>query len=168
LRLIDRYDAYNFFDFSVPIGSTGDSYDRFLIRLDEMRESLNIMEQSINILYYLMLIGDDSYIVDDFKIVAPSKLTMKTIMEGLIHHFKLFTDGFIVAKNNSYGIVEAPKGEFGVFLFTGDNNRPFRCRIKSPGFLHLQTLGVMSMGAFLSDVVTIIGTQDLVFGEVDR
>jgi NADH:ubiquinone oxidoreductase subunit D len=166
--LIERYDAYNFFDFSVPVGSYGDSFDRFLIRIEEMRESLNILEQAVNILAYLGAIGDNSFIVDDFKIAPPPKSLMKRSMEALIHHFKLFTEGFYVAASDTYAVVEAPKGEFGAYVISRGSNRPYRCRIKSPGFLHLQGLDFLSNGLFISDAVTIIGTQDLVFGEIDR
>jgi NADH:ubiquinone oxidoreductase subunit D len=133
-----------------------------------MRESLNILEQAVNILSYLEVIGDTSYIADDFKIAPPSKSLMKRSMEALIHHFKLFTEGFYVASGDTYAVVEAPKGEFGAYVISNGSNRPYRCRIKSPGFLHLQGLDFLSSGLFLSDAVTIIGTQDLVFGEIDR
>jgi len=168
LRLVERYDAYNFFQFSVPVGNLGDSFDRFLIRLEEMRESLNIMEQSSTLLIYLTNIGEDSFILDDYKFASPPKSVMKRSMEALIHHFKLFTEGFYVEGGVSYAVVEAPKGEFGSYLTSKGSNRPHRCRIRSPGFLHLQGLDFMSGGLFLADAVTIIGTQDLVFGEIDR
>jgi len=168
LRLIEAYDNYNLFDFSIPVGLNGDCYDRYLIRVEEMRESISIIFQSINILKYLDDNSNSSFIVDNHKIAPPSRSFMKFYMESLIHHFKLYSEGFIVPKEETYSVVEAPKGEFGVFLVSNNSNRPYRCRIKSPGFLHLQGLDFMCKGLFLADLVTIIGTQDLVFGEIDR
>lgn len=168
LRVVESYDAYNLFDFAVPVGEFGDCYDRYLIRIEEMRESLGIMNQCLNILHYLKSQDVHSYIVDDHKISPPSRAFMKFSMESLIHHFKLYSEGIIVPKEETCSVVEAPKGEFGVYLVSNGSNRPYRCRIKSPGFLHLQGLDFMSKGLFLADLVTIIGTQDLVFGEIDR
>jgi len=133
-----------------------------------MRESLNIMNQCINILQYLKDIDFNNNIIDDNKIAPPSRAFMKYSMESLIHHFKLYSEGIIVPTEETYSVVEAPKGEFGVYLVSNNTNRPYRCRIKSPGFLHLQGLDFMTRGLFLADLVTIIGTQDLVFGEIDR
>jgi len=166
LRLLDNYDGYNLFNFFVPIGFFGDCYDRYLIRIEEMRQSLRIMKQAIFFLRYLDDTGDN--VINDNKIVPPSRAFMKYSMESLIHHFKLYSEGFIVNKNDSYAVVEAPKGEFGVYLVSNDSSRPYRCRIKAPGFLHLQGLDFMVKGSLLADLVTIIGTQDIVFGEVDR
>ena len=168
LRLIENYDNYNLFDFSIPVGQFGDCYDRFLIRVEEMRESLNIMEQALNFLNYLSNIKDFNYIIDDLKIVPPTRGFIKYSMESLIHHFKLYTEGVIIPKEEVSCIVEAPKGEFGVFLVSNNTNTPYRCRIKSPGFLHLQGINMMAKNCLLADLVTIIGTQDLVFGEIDR
>jgi len=168
LRLVEAYDAYNFFDFSIPVGQFGDCYDRYLIRVEEMRESLNIMYQAINLLQYLKSQDIFTHFVDDNKLTPPSRAFMKYSMESLIHHFKLYSEGFIISQEETYSVVEAPKGEFGVYLVSNGTNRPYRCRIKSPGFLHLQGLDFMSKGLFLADLVTIIGTQDLVFGEIDR
>lgn len=168
LRLIENYDNYNLFDSSIPLGQYGDCYDRFLIRVEEMRESLNIMEQALNHLNYLSLKKDFDYIIDDYKIVPPTRGFLKYSMESLIHHFKLYTEGIIIPKEDVYCIVEAPKGEFGVFLASNNTNTPYRCRIKSPGFLHLQGINMMTKNCLLADLVTIIGTQDLVFGEIDR
>jgi len=168
LRLIESYDAYNFFSFSVPVGQFGDCYDRYLIRLEEMRESLNIMFQAINLLQYLKSKDVYVHIVADNKLTPPSRAFMKYSMESLIHHFKLYSEGFIVPQEDTYAVVEAPKGEFGVCVVSNNTNRPQRCRIKSPGFLHLQGLDFMCNGLYLADLVTIIGTQDLVFGEIDR
>jgi NADH:ubiquinone oxidoreductase subunit D len=166
--LIEGYDAYNLFKFCIPLGSIGDCYDRYLIRVEEMRESCNIILQALNFLRVLNSMKDASFIVEDFKIAPPSRALMKYSMEALIHHYKLYSEGFLVGKEETYSVVEAPKGEFGVFLVSNNSNRPFRCRIKSPGFLHLQGLDFMVRGGFLADLVTVIGTQDLVFGEIDR
>jgi len=166
LRLIEKYDGYNLFDFFIPVGFIGDCYDRYKIRMEEMRQSSLIISNVIN-----MLIENrdkQQNYINDNKIVPPTRPWMKFSMESLIHHFKLYSEGFSVPKEDTYAIVEAPKGEFGVFLVSNDTNRPYRCRIKAPGFLHLQGLDMMSKGLLLADLVTIIGTQDIVFGEVDR
>jgi len=139
-----------------------------MIRVEEMRESLNIMYQAINLLWYMKAKDIHSHLVSDYKFSPPSRAFMKFSMESLIHHFKLYSEGFSISQEETYSVVEAPKGEFGVYLVANDSNRPYRCRIKSPGFLHLQGLDFMSKGLFLADLVTIIGTQDLVFGEIDR
>jgi len=168
LRIAESYDAYNFFKFCVPIGLKGDCYDRYLIRIEEMRESCYIILQALNMLHVLSFNNDSSYIINDFKIAPPPRALMKYNMEALIHHFKLYTEGFNVPKESTYSVVEAPKGEFGVFLVSNNLSKPYRCRIKSPGFLHLQGLDYMARNLYLADLVTIIGTQDLVFGEIDR
>jgi len=146
----------------------GDCYDRYLIRLEEMRESLVIMLQCLNFLSLTAALDIHEFIIDDYKIAPPSRAFMKSSMESLIHHFKLYTEGFVIPKEETYVVVEAPKGELGVFLSANSTNKPYRCRIKAPGFLHLQGLNFMVQRAFLADLVTIIGTQDLVFGEIDR
>ncbi len=156
------YEIYSNLDFNIPIGKNGDCYDRYLIRIFEMRESIKIIFQCIN------EIPEGPYKGLDNKLVYPSRKDMKYSMEALIHHFKLFSEGFTVPKGETYTAVEAPKGEFGVLLISNNTNKPYRCHIKAPGFLHLQGLDFMSRGHMLSDVVTIIGTQDIVFGEVDR
>ena len=162
LRLKEPYDAYDRVNFSIAVGKNGDCYDRYLIRVEEMRQSLNIIDQCINQI-------PEGYIKTlDSKIVPPSRANMKYFMESLIHHFKLYSEGFIVPSGQVYQAVEAPKGEFGVYLVSNDTNRPYRCRIRAPGFLHLQGLDFMSKKHMIADVVTIIGTQDIVFGEVDR
>ena len=168
LRIIDPYDLYNLFNFRIPIGVHGDSYDRYLIRLDEMRESLNIMSQVLQVLQFFSQSDIMSYTSDNLKISQNPRSFFKFLMENLINHFKLFSEGFVVEKEEVYSIVEAPKGEFGIFLVSNDTNLPYRCKIKAPGFLHLQGLDHMSRGAYLADLVTIIGTLDLVFGEIDR
>ena len=162
LRKNISYEIYNSLDFQIPIGKNGDCYDRYLIRIFEMRESIKIIFQCIN------NIPQGDYKGSDNKLFYPSRKKMKYSMEALIHHFKLFSEGFTVPTGETYTAVEAPKGEFGVLLISDNSNKPYRCHIKAPGFLHLQGLDFMSKGHMLSDVVTIIGTQDIVFGEVDR
>lgn len=162
LRRMQPYEVYDHMDFNIPVGKNGDCYDRYLIRVQEMRESLKIILQCLN----KMPLGFVK--TEDKKLVPPSRAHMKSNMESLIHHFKLYTEGFSVPANESFVSVEAPKGEFSVFLVSNDNNRPFRCRIHAPGFMHLQGLDFMSKNHMIADVVTIIGTQDIVFGEVDR
>jgi len=156
------YDIYDKIDFNVVTGINGDCYDRYLLRIYEMRESLRIIEQIINNL------PKGEIRIYDKKICPPSRWMMKHSMEALIHHFKLFTEGFSLPKLMAYASVEAPKGEFGIFMVSSGINRPYRCKIKSPGFFHLQTLNSMVFNHLIADVVTIIGTQDIVFGEVDR
>jgi len=162
LRKMLPYDAYSSVSFKVPVGSHGDCYDRFLIRIEEMKQSLSILKQSLN------LIKPGFVKVDDLKVSSPSRANMKFGMESLIHHFKLYSEGFSIGKGEAYSVLEAPKGEFGVYLKTDGSNKPYRCSIKAPGFLHLQALDFMSKGHMIADVVTMIGTQDIVFGEVDR
>ena len=162
LRATQPYDVYEKMDFEVPVGSQGDCYDRYLIRVEEMRQSLRIITQALNALPTGMIRTDDR------KITPPSRGQMKESMESLIHHFKLYTEGCTVPAGETYTGVEAPKGEFGVYLVSNGTNRPYRCKIRAPGFAHLQGLDFMSRHHMLADVVTIIGTQDIVFGEVDR
>jgi NADH dehydrogenase (ubiquinone) Fe-S protein 2 len=138
------------------------------VRLEEIRESCFIILQAVNFLNVLNKANDRTFIINDNKIVPPTRALMKYNMEALIHHFKLYSEGFIVQEGSTYSLVEAPKGEFGVFLVSNNTNRPYRCRIKSPGFFHLQGLDFMVKNLYLADLVTVIGTQDLVFGEVDR
>jgi len=162
LRKTQPYEIYDKLKFNIPVGTNGDCYDRYLIRLLEMRESLKIIEQCINNIEIGISKNSNT------KITPPSRKDMKTSMESLTHHFKLFTQGFNVEKGETYTSSEAPKGEFGVYLISDGSNRPYRCKIKAPGFSHLQALNFMSQKHLLADVVTIIGTQDIVFGEVDR
>ncbi len=162
LRKDRPYEIYDQLAFNVPKGSVGDCYDRYLIRIQEMRESLSIIQQIIN------RIPEGSIKVCDSKYTAPSRGHMKNDMESLIHHFKYYTEGITVPKGQIYTAVEAPKGEFGVFLVSDGTAKPYRCKIRAPGFAHLQGLNEMAVGHMLADVVTIIGTQDIVFGEVDR
>jgi NADH dehydrogenase (ubiquinone) Fe-S protein 2 len=162
LRKTQAYDVYGNLDFEVPIGTHGDCYDRYLIRVEEMRQSIRIIMECLN----KMPTGVIK--VDDRKITPPARSQMKQSMESLIHHFKLYTEGFSVPTGETYTAVEAPKGEFGVYLVSNGSNRPYRCKIRAPGFAHLQGLDFMCKNHMLADVVTIIGTQDIVFGEVDR
>ena len=162
LRKTQPYDVYDKMEFQVAVGSRGDCYDRYLIRIEEMRQSLRIIMQS------LQEMPSGIVKVDDRKITPPSRSQIKQSMESLIHHFKLYTEGFSVPAGETYSAVEAPKGEFGVFLVSNGTNRPYRCKIRAPGFAHLQGLDFMARNHMLADVVTIIGTQDIVFGEVDR
>lgn len=170
LRFAAPYDLYTHMRFGIPLGKFGDSFDRYLIRIEEMRNSILIIHQSIEMYNYLLLDNEDLSNYSDSldKIVPPSRKSLKGSMESLIHHFKLYSDGFVPPKEETYTVVEAPKGEFGVFLLSNGTNKPYRCRIKSPGFLHLQGLDMMCRGLYLADLITLIGTQDLVFGEIDR
>lgn len=162
LRRDNSYEIYDQLDFKIPVGLFGDCYDRYLIRLEEIRQSVAIIN------YVLNNIPSGHVKVDDHKVTPPSRSFMKFSMESLIHHFKLYSEGFSVPKGEAYRIIEAPKGEFGVFVHSDGTNKPYRCRIKSPGFFHLQSLDFMSKGHMVADLVAIIGTQDIVFGEVDR
>jgi NADH dehydrogenase I D subunit len=162
LRKAQPYEIYGRLSFKIFSGNNGDCYDRYLIRISEMRESLNIIEQCLN----RIPLGNIK--TDDLKIAVPLRQDMKHSMEALIHHFKIHTHSFNVPANETYLGIEAPKGEFGVYLVSNNTNRPYRCKIKAPGFSHLQALSFMSENHLIADVVTIIGTQDIVFGEVDR
>ena len=162
LRKQFPYEVYNQLQFNIPVGTTGDCYDRYLIRIQEMRQSLLIIKQCLDQLP-LGLIK-----IDDHKITPPTRSQLKTSMEALIHHFKLYSEGLFIEKNETYCSIEAPKGEFGVYLVSNNSTRPYRCKIKPPGLLHLQGLDFMTRSHLLADVVTVIGTQDIVFGEVDR
>lgn len=162
LRRDQPYEVYDQLSFNVPVGTRGDCFDRYFLRVEEMRQSLNIINQCLN------KMPSGPIKVDNQKIVPPSRLQMKQSMEALIHHFKLYTEGYIVPAGETYAAVEAPKGEFGVYLVSNGTSRPYRCKVKAPGFLHLQGLDFMTQGHLIADVVTTIGTQDIVFGEVDR
>jgi len=168
LRIIESYDSYDLFNFEIPIGIKGDSYDRYLIRLEEMRESLNIMHQAINFLKFFNDKDSYYYNIQDNKICPPSRALMKQMMESMILHFKIYSEGITIPKEETYTVVEAPKGEFGIYLASNNTNIPYRCKIKAPGFLHLQGLNYIAKGVYLADLVSIIGTLDLVFGEIDR
>jgi NADH dehydrogenase (ubiquinone) Fe-S protein 2 len=162
LRKTQTYENYSEFDFDIPIGISGDCFDRYVVRIEEMRQSLNIIKQCIDKIPN----GPIKYLDD--KISPPSRTELKRSMESVIHHFKIFSEGYILPHAETYMYTEAPKGEFGVYLISNKTEKPYRCKIKAPGFAHLQALDVMSKGHMLADVVTIIGTQDIVFGEVDR
>ncbi len=162
LRKSQPYEVYAKMDFDIPVGKNGDCYDRYLIRVEEMYQSIRIIKQCIQ----EMPKGEVKSL--DRKISPPPRLEMKHSMEALIHHFKLYTEGYSVPAGEAYAAVEAPKGEFGVYLVADGTNKPYRCRIKAPGFAHLQGLDFMSKGHMLADVVTIIGSLDVVFGEIDR
>ena len=162
LRKNQPYEIYDQLKFKIPVGKNGDCYDRYLIRINEMRESIYIIYQCLN------KIPNGPVKINDNKLLVPTRAHMKHSMESLIHHFKLYSEGFFIKKNETYAAIEAPKGEFGVFLVSNNKNKPYRCHVRAPGFAHLQGLDFMSKGHMIADVVTIIGTQDIVFGEVDR
>jgi NADH-quinone oxidoreductase subunit D len=162
LRRAQPYDGYEKYDFKIPVGKTNDCFARYLVRVDEMRESVKIIQQ------VLKNLPDGPVKSDDHKISPPSRAEMKTSMEAMIHHFKLFTEGYHVPAGETYAAVEAPKGEFGVYLVADGTNKPYRCHIRAPGFAHLQALDFMSKGHLLADAVSIIGSMDIVFGEIDR
>ncbi len=162
LRKSQPYDVYAKMDFDVPVGKTGDCYARYLVRMAEMHESLKIMKQCLREL------PSGPVRTNDYKVTPPPRAEMKNSMEALIHHFKLYTEGYHVPAGETYTAVEAPKGEFGVYLVSDGTNKPYRCHIKAPGFAHLQALDFMSRGHMLADVVSNIGSMDIVFGEIDR
>ncbi len=165
LRRAQPYECYDEFDFKVPVGKNGDCYDRYLCRMAEMRESTRIIEQAITKLRAPENQGD---VLARGKITPPDRAEMKTSMEALIHHFKLYTEGFHVPAGEVYAAVEAPKGEFGVYLVSDGTNRPYRVKLRAPGYLHLQSMDHVAKGHQLADVAAIIGTMDVVFGEIDR
>ena len=162
LRKSQPYEVYSDLDFDVLSGSNGDCYDRYLIRVFEMKQSIRLIEQCLDNIPFGPIKTDDN------KITPPSRFDIKQSMESLIHHFKFYTSGINIPASETYTGTEAPKGEFGVYLVSNNSNKPYRCKIKAPGFAHLQGLDMMSKGHMIADVVTIIGTQDIVFGEVDR
>jgi NADH-quinone oxidoreductase subunit D len=166
LRKSQPYECYNELEFDIPIGKNGDNYDRYLIRVQEMRESLKIMRQCVNMLSSPAGAGPISSM--DGKVVPPKRGEMKKSMEALIHHFKLYTEGYKVPAGEVYAAVEAPKGEFGVYLVSDGSNKPYRCRLRAPGFAHLQAMDWMCRGHMLADVSAVLGSLDIVFGEVDR
>ena len=164
LRKKQPYEVYDKMDFDIPIGTNGDCYDRYLVRVQEMRESNKIIKQCVDWLQK----NPGAVISDDHKVAPPSRESMKSNMEELIHHFKLFTEGFHVPPGEVYSAVEHPKGEFGIYLVSDGANKPYRLKIRAAGFPHLAALDEMARGHMIADVVTIIGTQDIVFGEIDR
>ncbi|MBP6116647.1 MAG: NADH-quinone oxidoreductase subunit D [Neisseriaceae bacterium] len=164
LRKSQPYDVYADLDFDVPVGATGDCYDRYLVRVAEMRESVRLIEQCVA----WLKVNEGPVIVDDHKVAPPSREAMKANMEELIHHFKFFTEGMHVSEGEVYVGTEHPKGEFGIYMISDGANKPYRVKIRAPGYAHLSGMDEMAKGHMLSDVVTIIGTQDIVFGEIDR
>jgi NADH-quinone oxidoreductase subunit D len=166
LRKAQPYEVYAELDFDIPVGKNGDCFDRYLIRMEEMRQSIRIMKQVIALLNAPC--GKGPVSSDDGKVVPPSRGEMKRSMEALIHHFKLYTEGYHVPAGEVYAAVEAPKGEFGVYLIADGSNKPYRCKIKAPGFAHLSGMDFISRGHMLADITAILGSLDIVFGEVDR
>ena len=166
LRKAQPYECYSEMDFDIPIGKNGDNYDRYLIRVQEMRESVKIMKQCVAMLNSPE--GQGPVTSSDGKIVPPKRAEMKRSMEALIHHFKLYTEGYKVPEGEVYAAVEAPKGEFGVYLVSDGSNKPYRCKLRAPGFAHLQAMDFMCRGHMLADVSAVLGSLDIVFGEVDR
>ena len=164
LRRKQPYAVYNELDFDIPIGLNGDCYDRYLVRIEEMRQSNRIIKQCVNWLKD----NPGPVMTDDSKVAPPKRMGMKDDMESLIHHFKLFTEGYCVPEGEVYAAVEAPKGEFGIYLVSDGANKPYRVKIRAPGFAHLASMSEMVVGHMLADVVAVMGTQDIVFGEIDR
>ena len=164
LRKHQPYEVYDQLDFDIPVGKNGDCYDRYLVRVEELRQSTRIIKQCVEWLKK----NPGPVMIDDRKIAPPRRIEMKDDMESLIHHFKLFTEGYSVPEGEVYAAVEAPKGEFGVYLISDGANKPYRVKVRAPGFPHLAAMNEMVQGHMLADVVAVIGTQDIVFGEIDR
>jgi NADH-quinone oxidoreductase subunit D len=164
LRKQQCYEVYDKVDFDIPVGVNGDCYDRYLVRIEEMRQSNRIIRQCVEWLRE----NPGPVILDDHKIVPPKRVEMKDDMESLIHHFKLFTEGYCPPEGEAYAAVEHPKGEFGCYVVSDGSNKPFRLKVRAPGFAHLSAMNEMVSGHMLADVVAVIGTQDIVFGEIDR
>jgi NADH-quinone oxidoreductase subunit D len=166
LRRAQPYECYSEMEFDIPVGKNGDCFDRYLIRMEEMRQSVRIMKQCVEKLKSPD--GQGPVTIDDHKIVPPRRAEMKRSMEALIHHFKLYTEGYHVPAGEVYAAVEAPKGEFGVYLIADGTNKPYKCKIRAPGFVHLSAMDFLCKGHMLADVSAILGSIDIVFGEVDR
>ena len=164
LRKKQPYEVYDLMDFDIPVGVNGDCYDRYLVRVEEMRQSNRIIKQCVEWLRN----NSGPVMTDNHKVAPPSRVDMKSNMEELIHHFKLVTEGFHVPQGEAYAAVEHPKGEFGIYIISDGANKPYRLKIRAPGFAHLEGLNEMAKGHMIADAVTIIGTQDIVFGEIDR
>lgn len=164
LRKTQPYDVYDKMDFDVPVGTNGDTYDRYVVRVEEMRQSCRIVEQCVK----WLKANPGPVITDNHKVAPPARVDMKSNMEELIHHFKLFTEGFHVPEGEAYAAVEHPKGEFGIYMVSDGANKPYRLKIRAPGFAHLAALDEMGKGHMIADAVAIIGTMDIVFGEIDR
>lgn len=164
LRKTQPYDVYDKMEFDVPVGATGDCYDRYLVRIEEMRQSNEIIKQCIE----WLAVNPGPIKIDDYKLTNPPRELMKSDMESLIHHFKFFSEGYPVPEGEVYAAVEHPKGEFGVYVMADGSNKPYRMKVRASGFAHLESMDYMCRGHMLADVVTILGSQDIVFGEVDR
>jgi len=162
LRKNQPYEIYSDLQFTIPLRNNGDCFDRYLIRVEQMRQSIRIIEQCIGLIFLGPIKNSN------LKYGSSTRKEMKSSMEATIHHFKFFTEGFTLPSGETYTATEAPKGEFGVYLISNNTDKPYRCKIKAPGFAHLQALNDMACGHMIADVVTIIGTQDIVFGEIDR
>jgi NADH-quinone oxidoreductase subunit D len=164
LRKKRPYDVYDRMDFDIPVGKTGDCYDRYLVRMEEMNQSNRIIKQCVE----WLRVNPGPVITDNHKVAPPDRESMKSNMEELIHHFKLFTEGFAVPEGEAYAAVEHPKGEFGIYMVSDGANKPYRLKIRAPGFAHLAAMDEMSRGHMIADAVAVIGTMDVVFGEIDR
>ncbi len=164
LRKTQPYDVYDKMDFDIPVGVTGDCYDRYLVRVEEMRQSNEIIKQCVTWLAE----NSGPVTIDDYKLTSPPRAAMKEDMEALIHHFKYFSEGYHVPAGEIYAAVEHPKGEFGVYIVSDGSNKPYRMKVRAPGFAHIQSMDYMVRGHMIADVVAVLGTQDIVFGEVDR
>ena len=164
LRKMQPYEVYDRMDFDIPVGTNGDCYDRYLVRVEEMRQSTRIVRQCVD----WLRANPGPVVLDDHKIIPPDRIEMKDDMESLIHHFKLFTEGYCVPEGEAYAAVEHPKGEFGVYIVSDGANKPYRVKVRAPGFPHLASMNEMVTGHMLADVVAVIGSQDIVFGEIDR
>jgi NADH-quinone oxidoreductase subunit D len=164
LRKKQPYDVYDKMDFDIPVGVTGDCYDRYLVRMEEMKQSNSIIKQCVD----WLRVNSGPVITDNHKVASPSRESMKSNMEELIHHFKLFTEGFCVPEGEAYAAVEHPKGEFGIYMVSDGANKPYRLKIRAPGFAHLAAMDELARGHMIADAVAIIGTMDIVFGEIDR
>lgn len=162
LRKKFSYENYDKISFKVPLGKNGDSFDRYLMRIEELKQSVKIIDYCINNIF------SGRTILKNFKIILPKRIDMKSCMESLIHHFKICSYGYTINSNSIYTSIESPKGEFGVYICSNNSNKPYRCKFRSPGYFHLQGINFLSKGALLSDIVTIIGSIDIVFGEIDR
>jgi NADH-quinone oxidoreductase subunit D len=162
LRKAQPYEVYEELEFDIPVGKNGDCFDRYLVRMEEMRQALRLIEQCVE------RMPEGPHVTQDQKVTPPKRAEMKRSMEALIHHFKLYTEGYHVPPGETYTAVEAPKGEFGVYLVSNGSNRPYRCHIRAPGFAHLQAMDFMCRGHMLADTVAVLGSMDIVFGEVDR
>jgi NADH dehydrogenase (ubiquinone) Fe-S protein 2 len=163
LRKVQPYEIYNNLNFEIPIGKYSDCYDRYLLRIEEIRQSLSLIHQCLNIIP-----NNESIKNINLKIVNPTRKDIKNSIEILIHHFKFFTENYNISANETYVATEAPKGEFGIYLLANNSNKPYCCKIRAPGFFHLQGLNIITQNHLIADIVTIIGTQDIVFGEIDR